>query len=65
MLKYFNKIKNKINKFDKLAKNPFLQTEHSYNPCVNCVAQTYVWIEEDNKNNFLKKTTATNPNQKK
>ena len=60
MIKLFLKIKNKIQKLDKVAKNPFIQDDLSYNPCQNCIAQTYVWIEEDIKNNF-----ATNPFVKK
>ena len=47
-------------KLDKVAKNPFIQEDLSYNPCQNCISQTYVWIEEDIKNNF-----STNPFVKK
>lgn len=64
MFLYFQKIKNKINKFDKLAQNPFLQDSNSYNPCINCINQTYVWIEEQKKHNMFNKTKSTNPFKK-
>lgn len=47
MFKYFQKIQKEIKQLDSVAKNPFLQENHSYNPCQNCLWQTYVWIEED------------------
>lgn len=61
MFAYFQKIKNKINKFDKIAQNPFLQDGNSYNPCVNCINQTYVWIEGHNAINIFNKRNVSNP----
>lgn len=60
MFLYFQKIKNKINKFDKLAQNPFLQDSNSYNPCINCINQTYVWIEGSKTSNIFNKKNVGN-----
>ena len=50
MIKYLLKIKHKVKNLDKMAQNPFIQATHTYNPCQNCISQTYVWIEEDCQN---------------
>ena len=65
MIKYLLKIKNKITKLDKIAQNPFIQESHTYNPCQNCMNQTYIWIEEDSQNKFFGSNTTTNPFKKK
>lgn len=42
----FKEIFKKVYKYDKKAKNPFLEREYSYNPFKSIYEQTYLWVEK-------------------
>lgn len=46
---YFKNVNDKLNDYDKKAKNPFLDYDYSYNPFKGAFKQTYIWIEKENK----------------
>lgn len=46
MKKYFKLFKNKLNKYDKKAQNPFLNNDYKYNPFKSIYEQTYIWVEK-------------------
>ncbi len=46
--KSLQELKKRINKYDKNAKNPFLEYNYAYNPFKSAISQTYVWVEKIN-----------------
>ena len=48
---FFEKINKKIDYLDKNVKNPFLSKDASLNPFEKAFKRTYVWVEEEEKNN--------------
>ncbi len=42
---YVDKLKKEMKKMDRKAKNPFLQHNFAYNPFMNAIEQTYIWVE--------------------
>ncbi|MCD8025048.1 MAG: hypothetical protein LUE64_05890 [Candidatus Gastranaerophilales bacterium] len=47
--KYFNKLNENVKKVEKKAKNPFLEHNFAYNPFMNAIEQTYIWVERTKK----------------
>ncbi len=45
---YFIILNKKMKKYDKNAKNPFLEYNYAYNPFKSAISQTYVWVEQEN-----------------
>ncbi len=45
MTKYIKLLINKMKKYDKKAKNPFLNKDFKYNPFKSIYEQTYIWVD--------------------
>lgn len=43
---YFKILNEKINQYDKKAKNPFLEYNYAHNPFKSAVLETKVWVEK-------------------
>jgi len=48
---YFFELNKRMKKYDKNAKNPFLEYNYAYNPFKSAISQTYVWVERENEKN--------------
>jgi len=46
MKKYVNILIKKTKKYDKYAKNPFLDKDFEYNPFKSIYEQTYIWVDK-------------------
>ncbi len=44
---YLNNLREKVRKYDKDAKNPFLESQSVTNPFRESFSQTYIWVETD------------------
>ena len=45
-MKKFGELLKKVHKYDKTAKNPFLNKNYTYNPFKSIYEQTYIWVEK-------------------
>ena len=45
-MKKFGELLKKVHKYDKKAKNPFIENDFSYNPFKSIYEQTYIWVEK-------------------
>ncbi len=43
---FLKEIKEKINHYDKKAKNPFLEYNYAHNPFRSAISDTSVWVEK-------------------
>lgn len=46
IIKYMDIMIKKMNKYDKKAKNPFLEANFDYNPFKSIYEQTYIWVDD-------------------
>lgn len=46
-------LNKKVKKYEKSAKNPFLEYNYAYNPFKSAISQTYVWVEKVQKPKML------------
>lgn len=46
---YLQTLNKKMKSYDKSAKNPFLEYNYAYNPFKSVISQTYVWVENEQK----------------
>lgn len=51
---YLKQVNKKTDKLNEKARNPFLEYSFAYNPFINAIEQTYIWVEKNTRKNQTK-----------